>query len=122
MRMTLPLMYLVVLVGFIACEACLLKTPANFIMPFSEPPVIFAVSVYLKSARAGIEPKNRNRQVVAEQNRFTGPPGKMLGLLFYNRAPKRVDSAATGEERSGMLRGAATEYHREVRKVNQRIS
>jgi hypothetical protein len=117
--MTLPLMYLVVLVGFMACEACLLKTPANFIMPFSEPPVIFAVSVYVKSARAGTEPKNRNRQIAAEQNRFTGPPGKMLGVLFYSRARKRVDSAATEEERSGLLRGAATEYHCEVRKVNR---
>ena len=57
---------------------------------------------------------------MAEQNCFTGPPGKILGVSFYNRAPKRVDSAVTEEERSGMPRGAATEYHREVRKVNQR--
>src|SRR6185312_13114093 len=36
-----------------ACDACLLNTPTNFIAPFKAPPVTLDVSVYLKSARAG---------------------------------------------------------------------
>src|SRR5580765_1434786 len=77
---TLPLTYFVVLVGFNDCEACLLKTLANFTMLFSEPPVILDVSVYLKSARAGTQPESNSRQSRAEQGFFTRPPGAMLGF------------------------------------------
>jgi hypothetical protein len=43
----------VVTTGLVACEACLLNTPANFMALFRAPPVILEVSIYLKSARAG---------------------------------------------------------------------
>src|ERR1700722_918894 len=60
-----------------ACEACLLNTPANFIAPFIAPPVILDVSVYLKSARAGTLNGASNRMDRATLIAFTVFPPRV---------------------------------------------
>src|SRR5258708_29394859 len=70
-----------------ASEACLLKMVTAFIMLLRVPPVIFDVSVYLKSALAGTVPSTRSTHKTTAIIAFISKPPFANDTRWRNLGP-----------------------------------